>query len=203
MPTMKKQTVSIILGIGLSIAMASVGEAVPSLEMTSSKQVDWSRVINDPFDGKVVYDKHFDPGGSFNFVSRWSPQGIQATYTQYFSEVVGYRTVWRTKWITDRHKKRREISYPENEPVYRRYGRDRSPQAIKLAINGQVYTYENGAISPELATALVNAPAGNVRIRLVWEDGSTTDMEIGRGTVEAWKTVFAAVPKPIISESKP
>jgi hypothetical protein len=30
----------------------------------------------------------------------------------------------------------------------------------------------------------------NMTVRLVWENGATTDMEIGKGTVAAWKTVF-------------
>lgn len=195
---MNKQIISILLGVGLSIGLTSTSEAVTPLMLASDTKVDWSTVIDDPFDGKVVYDKHYDPGGSFTFVSRWSPQGIQATYTQYFSEIAGYRTVWRKKWITERNKKR-EISYPEQEPIYRRYGRDRSPQSIKFAVNGQIYSYENGAVAPELAAALANAPAGNMRIRLMWEDGSSHDMEIGKGTVAAWRTVFSSVHQPVVS----
>lgn len=199
---MNKQTISILFGIGLSLGIASASEAVPPLALTPGNRVSWSTVINDPFDGKVVYDRHFDPGGSFTFISRWTPQGIQATYTQYFSEVVGYRTVWNSRWVRDRNNKKRRISYPENEPVYRRYGRDRSPQSIKFAINNQIYTYESGSVTPELAAALANAPAGNIRIRLVWEDGSSTDMEIGKGTVEAWRSVFGTAPQTVIQESR-
>jgi hypothetical protein len=29
-------------------------------------------------------------------------------------------------------------------------------------------------------------------IRLVWRDGSTKEMEIGKGTVESWKTIFSS-----------
>lgn len=183
-----KNLIGIGLGLGIVVMAASV-EAVAPVTIAQNTKVDWSTVMTDPFDGRVVYDKNFDPGGTFQFVSRWSPQGIQATYTEYYSEIVGYRTVWRTKWVTQ-NKKRREISYPEQEPIYQRYNRDRSPQAIKLAINGQVYTYERGAVTPELASALASAPEGNVTIRLVWENGSATDMAIGKGTVQAWKAIF-------------
>jgi hypothetical protein len=81
-------------------------------------------------------------------------------------------------------------SYPVQEPIYKTFRTDRSPQKILFAINRQRYTYERGAVSPELAAALSQAPDGNVRIRLEWDNGDTTDMEIGRETVKAWKTVF-------------
>lgn len=185
--------------IGLALSVTPASFAVAPVTISQSTRVEWSRVMDDPFDGKVVYDKNFDSGGTFEFISRWSPQGIQATYKEYFSEIAGYRTVWRSNWVGT-GKKRREIRYPDQEPIYRRYSTNRTPKAIKFAINGQVLTYEQGAVSPELATALASAPPGNMTIRLMWEDGGSTDMAIGRGTVEAWKTIFCSskVPATVI-----
>lgn len=177
------------LSIGLALSMTPASLAVAPVTISQSTKVEWSRVIDDPFDGKVVYDKNFDPGGTFEFISRWSSQGIQATYKEYFSEIAGYRTVWRNDWV-DTGKKRRQVRYADQEPIYRRYNTNRTPKAIKFAINGQVLTYEQGTVSPELAAALASAPPGNMTIRLMWDDGGSTDMAIGRGTVEAWKTVF-------------
>jgi len=175
--------------IGLALSVTPASFAVAPVTISQNTKVEWSRVIDDPFDGKVVYDKNFDPGGTFEFISRWSPQGIQATYKEYFSEIAGYRTVWRNDWVGT-GKKRRQVRYADQEPIYRRYNTNRTPKAIKFAINGQVLTYEQGTVSPELAAALASAPPGNMTIRLMWDDGGSTDMAIGRGTVEAWKTVF-------------
>lgn len=192
MAAMKNQLLCLGLGAGLALSTASMSMAVAPAPITQNSKVAWSTVVSDRFDGKVVYDKNFDPGGKYTFVSSWSPQGIRATYTEFFSEVTGYRTVWRTKWVKHGNKKR-EVQYPEQEPIYRHYSRDRSPSAIKFAFNNQIYTYDDGPVTPELATALVSAPTGNITIRLVWENGGSTDMEIGRGTVAAWKEIFAGV----------
>ncbi|MCY7277723.1 MAG: hypothetical protein LH702_29290 [Phormidesmis sp. CAN_BIN44] len=62
-----------------------------------------------------------------------------------------------------------------------------------FAIAGKIYTYESGSVSPELALALSNAPTTkNMRIRLEWQDGKTTDVEIGKGSVGAWRTIFSS-----------
>ena len=177
------------LGLGLTLITASTAIAVDPVPVTQNSKVAWSQVVNDRFDGNLVYDKNFDGNGTFVFVSRWSPQDIRATYTEYRSEVVDYKTVWRSKWVTE-NGKRREVQYRDREPIYRKYQTERSPKAIKFAINNQVYTYEQGAVSAELAAALASAPSENMIIRLVWENSTTTDTEIGKGTVAAWKTVF-------------
>ncbi|MBM0740081.1 hypothetical protein JOY44_00225 [Phormidium sp. CLA17] len=177
------------LGLGLAVSMTSAAIAVAPAPVTQNSKVAWSEVVSDRFDGMLVYDKNFDGGGKFVFVSSWAPQGIRATYTEYHSEVVDYKTVWRSKWITEKGK-RREVQYRDQEPIYRKYQTDRSPKTIKFAINNQVYTYEQGTVPAELAAALANAPLENMTIRLVWENDATTDIEIGKGTVAAWKTIF-------------
>jgi hypothetical protein len=179
-----------MLTVGLTLSGGAIAQAVAPVVISQNFNVEWSKVINDPFDGLVVFDKNFDAGGSFEFISRWSPQGIQATYRLFSSEIVGYRTVWKSERIKGSGNQYRTYSYPEREPIYRRFSRDRTPVAIKFAINNKVYTYETGAVAPDLAAALATAPENNMIIRLMWDDGGSTDMVIGRGTVAAWKTIF-------------
>lgn len=198
---MKKLFLNLGLGFGLAIATSlSAAFAVQPSTVAEDAKINWSQVIDDPFDGKVVYDKHYTD--AFSFVSSWSLQEIRATYTEKKSVLVGYRTNWQTRWVRDddcKHEKRsdcrdgqRRERYSTREPIYRTDRTDRTPQKILFAIAGNRYTYENGAVSPELAAALAQAPEENMRIRLVWEDGKTTDTIIGKGTVKAWKTIFKA-----------
>ncbi len=176
--------------VGLTLGIASPLIAVQPAPIEGNAKVQWSKVVNDPFDGTVVYDKNFDPSDhGFTFVTSWSTGGIRATYTSYDSDVVGYTTVWRSRWI-NRKGKRFEERYSEQEPIYQYTRFDDTPKAILFAVNGQRYTYEDGPVTAELAIALASAPPGNMRIRLMWENGKTKDIEIGKGTVDAWKTIF-------------
>ncbi|PZO41087.1 MAG: hypothetical protein DCF19_10095 [Pseudanabaena frigida] len=183
------------LGIGMGVLLAIMPPcafAVSPASVNQDANVPWSSVIENPFDGKLVYDKHFTD--DFAFVTSWSMQGIKATYTQYWSEVVGYRNIRKTRrvWHNDRYIDER---YFDREPIRERRSRSQSPKALLFAVNGEIYTYTNGEVEPELAAILANAPAGNMTIRAVWRDDSTTDLPIGAGTVEAWKTIFKALPK--------
>jgi hypothetical protein len=184
---MRKTAIRFGLGVSLALTLGISALAVAPVSIDQNANVAWSTVINNPFDGAIVYDKNF--GDGFAFVSSWSKQGIYMTHTRYWSEVVGYRTVWRTRTIEE-HGRRRYVRYPEQEPIRRSYSRDRTPEKLMFAINGQLYTYEQGEVPEDLAAALAGAPSGNMLIRLVWQDGSTSDTEIGANTVEAWKTVF-------------
>lgn len=196
-PAMKNHLFCLLLTTGFTLSSGLAANAIAPVVISQNSNVEWSKAINDPFDGLVVFDKNFDAGGSFEFISRWSPQGIQATYRNFFSEIIGYRTVWKSQRVKSGDKYR-TYSYPEQEPIRKRFSRDRIPTAIKFAINGKVYTYAQGAVPPDLAAALVSAPDENMTIRLMWDDGGSTDMAIGRGTVQAWKTVFRPSPTPAI-----
>ncbi len=192
---MKKQLLGvgftgICLSAGLVMSLTTTAMAVQPAPIEGDADVQWSKVINDPFDGTVVYDKNFSPSDhGFVFVTSWSKGAIRATYTWYDSDIVGYKTVWRSRWIK-KHGKQVEERYAEQEPIYHYTRFDDTPKAIMFAVNGQIYTYSEGSVPPELATALASAPPGNMRIRLVWDSGKTQDIEIGKGTVNAWKTVF-------------
>lgn len=185
------------------LSTSSWSGAVQSAPIQEDSNVKWSQVVEDPFDGTVVYDKHYT--NNFTFVSSWSNQGIRATYTQKDTILTGYRTTWQSQLVSHRSchydyrarhrdhdcKPHQHLeSHPTQEPVYQTFRTDRIPRKILFAINGQLYTYESGAVPAELAAALSQAPEQNMRIRLEWDNGDTTDMEIGKGTVKAWKTIF-------------
>lgn len=172
----------LILGVGSA-------KAVPPVSIDQYADVPWSVLQNNPFDGKLVYDKHFDD--HFAFVTMWSPSGIKATYTSYWREQVDWRYVWKSRYIW-KDGKRIEERYREREAVYERRSSQRIPKALLFAINGQVYRYESGAVPPDLARALATAPAGNMLIRVVWDNDQTWDAPIGEGTVATWRTVFSS-----------
>jgi len=186
---MRRIAVRFGLGVSLVLTLGTSALAVSPASIDQNAHVEWSTAIDNPFDGTIVYDKNFGEG--FAYVSSWSKQGIRMTYTAYRSEVVGYRNVWRTRSVEE-HGRQRYISYQDTEPIKQTYSRDRVPEKLMFAIRGKIYTYEQGEVPAELASALASAPPGNMLIRVVWQDDDTTDIEIGSGTVEAWKTVFRA-----------
>jgi hypothetical protein len=190
------------LSFALIISNPAAILAIQSAPIQENSDVKWSQVVEDAFDGTIVYDRHFTD--RFTFVSSWSKQGIRATYTQKDTVLLGYETIWESRWVSDGecdHPKKpdrdddckprqRLESYPVQKPIYKTFRTDRVPRKILFAINGQLYTYENGNVSAKLASALSQAPDEAMRIRLEWDNGETTDMDIGKGTVRAWKTIF-------------
>ena len=186
-----QKLLSLGLGLGVALSTMSTALAVQPAPVQRDSKVAWSRIINDPFDGMVVYDKNFDPKEhGFTFVSSWSKDGIRATYTEFEAILQGYRTVWKTRRIERKKGKVEYEHYPEQEPIYRYNRIDRTPKAMLFAVGGKVYRYESGPVGPELAAALTSAPAENMRIRLIWDTDETMDTVIGKDTVAAWKTIF-------------
>lgn len=158
--------------------------------VNQDSSVPWSKITDDPFEGKIVYDKDFDGfGGSHAVVSSWSSQAIRITYFWQEKKVDYYKQVKRTRTVQRNNRNEEEV-YWETEPVYKTDWLNKNPETIIFSLNGKIYNYEGGKISDELATALANAPNGNMKIRLVWSDGSTTDTTIGSGTVKAFKTIY-------------
>jgi hypothetical protein len=179
------------LGFSLSLACTNISQvlAVQPSPIDQHAEVDWSKVVNNPFDGKVVFDKNYTD--DFAFVSAWSKQGIRATYSRYWKEVDGYKLVWKTRRVySDRAGQYIDAPYQEQEPTYRIFSEDLNPKEILFSIRGQVYRYEDGIVDPNLANVLATAPSGNMTVRLVFSNGKTFETEIGSGTVEALKTIF-------------
>ena len=191
---MKRQLLG--LGLGLIVSTAAPALAVPPATVEAGDNVAWSKVVENPFDGKVVYDRNYKSG--FVFVSSWAKSGIGVTYNRIGSKLIGYDAGFGYSGLGFGHHRRGFGLglglglFADADPVYRYYRTESVPDSISLAIGGKVYTYTSGPVSPELATALASAPPGNIAIRLVWNDGSTKDTEIGKDTVKAWKTIFQA-----------
>ena len=177
----------LVLGASFLISTVSPALAVPPATVDANDNVAWSKVIENPFDGRIVYDRNYKAG--FVFVSSWSKSGIGVTYNRVGSRLIGYEGGFGHY--------RRGFGFgfgfglsSEAEPVYRYYITESVPDSISLAIASKIYTYTGGPVPLELATALANAPPGNIMIRLLWNDGRTKDTEIGKDTVKAWKSVF-------------
>jgi hypothetical protein len=114
-----KHLFTLALSLGLFSSPIFAASAVQPAPISSGDKVEWSKVVENPFDGKIVYDKNFND--EFVFVSSWSTNGIRATYTQLKSELVGYETVWHTRTYHDRKGRRVFERYPHQEPIYRRF----------------------------------------------------------------------------------
>ncbi len=191
-----------LLGLGLSftVSMASPVLAVAPAPVDANDNVAWSKVVENPFDGKIVYDRNYKSG--FVFVSSWAKSGIGVTYNRIGSRLIGYDAGFGHSGfglsgfgLSGFEHYRRGFGlglglFSDADPVYRYYIIENVPDSISLAIAGKIYTYTSGPVSPELATALASAPPGNIAIRLLWNDGRTKDTEIGKETVKAWKTIF-------------
>lgn len=186
----------LVLGCSfLLIGSASPASALQPASVRAGDDVAWSKVVENPFDGRIVYDRNYK--NDFVFVSSWSRQGIGVTYTQVNSVLVGYDSSpgfeYGFGYGLSRHRRRGlglGLLLGQRMPIYQRYVTDNVPDSLSLAINGNVYTYEDGPVSPELAAALASAPPTNIMVRLKWQDGTIRDTEIGRDTVRAWKTIF-------------
>lgn len=182
------------LGLSFTVCAAMPALAVQPATVEANDNVAWSKVVENPFDGKIVYDRNYKRG--FVFVSSWSKNGIGVTYNRIGSTLIGYEAGFGYYGGGFGHR-RRGFGLglglglgSEVEPVYRYYLTESVPDSISLAIGGKVYTYDSGPVSPELATALASAPPGNIAMRLIWKDGRTKDTEVGKETVKAWKTIF-------------
>jgi hypothetical protein len=124
------------ISIGLFFAATPNAFAVSPVSVNQDAEVSWSNIIDNPFDGKLVYDKHFTD--DFAFVTSWSRGEIKATYTEYWSEIVGYRRAWKNRrvWHHDRYIDER---YSQREAIYEKRSRSRSPKALLFAMNGEIY----------------------------------------------------------------
>ncbi|MBD2395016.1 hypothetical protein WEU38_15230 [Cyanobacterium aponinum AL20118] len=182
------QTVLSLIAV-LTLNFPAMAKVQPS-PINQDSSVPWSKVTEDSFEGKIVYDKDFGGfGESYAIVSSWSKQAIRLSYFWQIKEVDYYKQVKRTRSVWRNNKYEEEV-YWDREPVYKYSWKSKNPEYIMFSINGQLYEYQGGKISDDLMSALANAPSTNLKIRLVWSDGSTTDATIGSGTVNAWKTIY-------------
>jgi hypothetical protein len=179
-----------MLAISAVSVQAETGlRVVDSAALGASRSLPWSEPvqINDPFEGSFIgvfdrnyfYDRVLNTTARIEVQSLWSPQSVR------------FLLVTRNRDCL-------------SQPLHYGFSFDlgcsgfnnaRNIIELFIKINEQVFQVagQNStfSISNELAQALKNAPAGNVSIRLVAESGETIDSEIGQGTVEAWRTVYA------------
>jgi hypothetical protein len=188
--------VVISLGV-LSILAASAASAkaatdlrsVDSAALGTSRSVPWSEPvqINDPFEGSFVgvfdrnyfYDRFLNTTARIEVQSLWSPDSVR------------FLLVAR-----DRDCLSQPFHYGLSSDLgCSQFNNARNIIELFVRINDQVFQVagQNSTfpVSNELAQALQTAPEANISIRLVTESGETIDSEIGQGTVEAWKTVYA------------
>jgi hypothetical protein len=186
------------LGLTLGLSIVGIGDAIAlqPAPVRGNSKVQWSKVVETPFDGRIIYDKDFEPG-KHELVTSWSASEIRATFTRYWQEIVGYRTEWKTRTYYDRRGRKRHEEYPDRVPIYESRSQDYEVISLLIALDGKVHEYTGGEISTELAEILSKAPRDkNVPVRAVLSDGNTVDMEIGTGTTAAWRSLYGNRVKP-------
>lgn len=183
--------------MGLMAALPA--HAVAPVAVDRDADVAWSTVIDNPFDGKLVYDKHFTD--DFAFVTSWSNREIRASYTRYWREFTGYRVVYQEtqeRVCLDRRYYRRdcrEYTYitrrrPKREATYTNHSEILGLRTLSFSVHQKIYTYTGGPVPPELGRALANAPEGNMLVRAELANGTVIDLPIGEGTVRTWRSIF-------------
>ncbi len=162
---------------------------VESAALAVGMQVPWSQPVRvkDPFEGENlgVFDRHEFSRGDIprvTVLSLWQPQSVRFLVgfsTQCTRAYVGYIFYFPVGgWSCGQVDTSRKIT-----EVVLKIG-----DTNWSLTQGQNNTFP---ISRELATALSQAPAAKVLLRLVTEVGELIDSEIGINTVRSWSTVFA------------
>lgn len=161
---------------------------VRSAALDTDINVPWSKPVRiaDPFEGDYVgiFDRNYffryflDTYARIEVVSLWSQNSIRFLLAYSDRDCLsGHNLSANLSGVGcadfNRALKVTNLFIKIGEQVFR--------------LEGQNSTF---SVSNELATALKNSPAGNVSIRLVADSGAVVDSRIGKGTVEAWKTVY-------------
>jgi hypothetical protein len=188
---MKINVINPILGLALlfSFSHAAPSQAVEAFNNPAG-EIQWSKVVSDLAEGPIVYDRN---DGIF---SSWSKTAIRFTYSYSYGVPDGYTTEYYQEEVyegQDEQTGNAKYRTENRERQVRRYRTEFSndiPTAIQFSIGGKDFTYTSGPVSPELATALANAPDRKLRLKMVWANGKTTKAVIGKNTVRAWKQVF-------------
>lgn len=160
---------------------------VKSAALGTDMNVPWSKPvrIQDPFEGNYVgiFDRNYfwrdflNTNARIEVISLWRPDSIRVLMAYKNRNCSGgfhhYRAPSPDCLISNSTLKITNLYIRLGEQVFN--------------LEGSNGTFK---VSTDLATALRNSPAQNVSIRLVSESGETVDSEIGKGTVEGWKTIY-------------
>ncbi|MBW4488158.1 MAG: hypothetical protein KME12_10255 [Trichocoleus desertorum ATA4-8-CV12] len=144
-------------------------------------EIPWSEpvIVRDQFDGEylAVFDKShsgsaFWSGRESGVVTQWTPTKI-AVFAYKKTSSCGFLTC---KNIMDSSLVGKSLEIKLGSEIFK--------------LDGEDSTF---AVTPELAKALQSAPAEEVVMRITLAgNGSTITNKIGKGTVQAWKTVYQA-----------
>ncbi|MGL5806730.1 MAG: hypothetical protein ACRC2R_20215 [Xenococcaceae cyanobacterium] len=155
---------------------------VESAGLNADLDVPWSKPvqIKDPFEGSFlgVFDRNDLRGGysrSSKIISLWSRDSIRMLLVAN-QEECGHGYFHSFDFDCD------EIDTPR---IINKLSIKVGDRVFEVAGNNSKFT-----VSEEIATALKNAPAQNVDIRLVLEDGETIDTQIGKETVQTWQKIY-------------
>lgn len=171
-------------------SIAKAGRQLPivkSAALGTDMDVPWSKPvrIEDPFEGNYVgiFDRNYfwrdflNTNARIEVISLWRPSSIRV--------LMAYK---------DRNCSYGLHHYSVPSPDCLVSNSTLKITNLYIKLGELVFNLEgsNGTfkVSSELAAALKNSPAKNVSIRLVSESGETVDSQIGKGTVEGWKTVY-------------
>jgi hypothetical protein len=170
--------------VAFSLFYGGKAVAVEPTAIDYNSNVSWSNPVSNEFDGAVVHDRH--TVDDYKIVSSWSKKSIRFTLSRTFSKIEGYKAVETCK---DGENNERRCEF-KNEPVQKSYTQKYRASYFLISINNKLYKYAQGAVSPRLAKALVNAPNGkNAKIRISIAD-AVIESEIGAGTVQSWRKIF-------------
>ncbi len=161
---------------------------VKSAGLSPDMNVPWSKPVRilDPFEGEFVgvFDRNYLGGylyrnNSKQVITLWTPSSVRLLVTVNSGQA-------RSSFYTAGHL------YPR--PDYLRFVTTQKVDKLLIKVREQVFQLDGSTgtfvVSQELATALKNAPDENLDIRLVLEGGQTIDSEIGKGTVQAWRSIY-------------
>ncbi|NEQ42324.1 MAG: hypothetical protein F6K00_01690 [Leptolyngbya sp. SIOISBB] len=160
--------------------------SVESAALGIDSDLPWSEIvqINDPFEGSFVgvFDRHSFFGRLLNTSVRVE---VQSLWTRDYIRVLSI--------VRDRDC----LSQPAGVAISPRCSEFNNARNITrllikieddvIEMTGQGSTF---SVSDRVAAALQSAPDEVIKIRLISENGETIDSEIGKGTVEAWKTIY-------------
>jgi hypothetical protein len=157
---------------------------------SESAKIPWSVpvLIRDDFDGDylAVLDRNYQMNALSNYET-----GIISNWSGKFLRIYSYDTVKVCSFLTCTKK---SVAARETNKV-----------AIKAG--SQIFRLEgkngNFQLSSEIAAALKNAPPGDTKIKVQFEgSGVEVISDIGKGTVEAWKTVYQDAVTPTVTPSE-
>lgn len=161
---------------------------VKSAALGTNMDVPWSKPvrIEDPFEGNYlgIFDRNYfwsnfvKNNARVEVISLWSRNSIRVLLA-YSARNCTYRSYYHTL-----------LSAPECLISHNTL----KINNLYIKIGEQIFRLEgnNGTfkVNDELATALKNSPAKNASIRLLSESGESFDSQIGKRTVESWKSVY-------------